>query len=135
MRTGTEVIILKNEEWGVGPETERLVDSVSRVEDQQMVVLRPKALEEYIGQNKIKESLQISILACKMRGDVLDHVLLVGPPGLGKTTLANVIAHEMEANIHITVSYTHLRAHETPEHLVCRLLLEKKKQYSQQHEI
>lgn len=64
--------------------------------------LRPKTLEEYIGQEKIKENLKIYIEAAKKRGEPLDHVLLYGPPGLGKTTLSNIIANEMNSNIRIT---------------------------------
>ena len=64
--------------------------------------LRPKCLDEYIGQEKIKESLKIYIEAAKKRGEPLDHVLLYGPPGLGKTTLSNIIATEMNSNIRIT---------------------------------
>ncbi|MBQ8441163.1 MAG: Holliday junction branch migration DNA helicase RuvB, partial [Clostridia bacterium] len=64
--------------------------------------LRPKKLDEYIGQDKVKENLKIYIEAAKQRNDPLDHVLLYGPPGLGKTTLSNIIAAEMGVNIRIT---------------------------------
>ncbi len=74
-----------------GPEEERLENS-----------LRPKTLSEYIGQDKVKESMKIYIEAAKKRGEPLDHVLLYGPPGLGKTTLSNIISNEMNSNIKIT---------------------------------
>ena len=64
--------------------------------------LRPRVLEEYIGQNKVKENMKIYIEAAKKRGEPLDHVLLYGPPGLGKTTLSNIISNEMNSNIKIT---------------------------------
>ena len=64
--------------------------------------LRPKALKEYIGQDKVKENMKVYIEAAKKRGEPLDHVLLYGPPGLGKTTLSNIIANEMNSNIKIT---------------------------------
>ena len=71
-------------------------------EDAQEGSLRPKTLREYIGQEKAKENLNIFIQAAQKRGEALDHVLLHGPPGLGKTTLAGIIAQEMGVNIRIT---------------------------------
>jgi Holliday junction DNA helicase RuvB len=64
--------------------------------------LRPKGFDEFIGQQKIVDNLKVFISACLKRGDSLDHVLLTGPPGLGKTTLSNIIAHELGVNIKIT---------------------------------
>ncbi|MBQ3856947.1 MAG: Holliday junction branch migration DNA helicase RuvB, partial [Ruminococcus sp.] len=66
------------------------------------VSLRPQTLSEYIGQDKVKENLAVYIEAAKRRGEPLDHVLLYGPPGLGKTTLSSIIAHELGVNLRVT---------------------------------
>ncbi len=81
---------------------ERLIDRESRGDDFDEVSLRPKKLDEYIGQSKAKNNLTVFIEAAKQRKEALDHVLLYGPPGLGKTTLASIISAEMGVNLRIT---------------------------------
>jgi len=84
---------------------ERIVDTTVHDDADDEIIeisLRPKDFSEYVGQDRLKKNLKLAIDAAKKRGDSLDHVLLYGPPGLGKTTMASVIAHEMGKSLRVT---------------------------------
>ena len=82
---------------------ERAVSGVAQIGDKQIdYALRPKALNEMIGQNALRDKIEVLVQAARQRGDALDHVLIYGPPGLGKTTLSHILANEMRANLKVT---------------------------------
>jgi Holliday junction DNA helicase RuvB len=82
---------------------ERTVSGASQIGDKQIDhALRPRALSEMIGQDRLREKIQVLVEAARLRGDALDHVLVYGPPGLGKTTLSHILAYEMGANLKVT---------------------------------